>query len=138
MLFEGEKGRIYVNRARLTGKPIEELTNNDRIRLGEAVVQLYGRSIDPFGVTTDAANTGRDQATVEHMRHLFECVRERSHLVSDVFTHHRAVSSCHLCNIAMLLRRKLEWDPDKEDFIGDEQASALVARPQRKPYTIEG
>ena len=41
------------------------------------------------------------------------------------------------CNIAMLLGRKLRWDPDNEDFVGDEQASKLVARPQRKPYTIE-
>jgi hypothetical protein len=37
----------------------------------------------------------------------------------------------------MLLGRKLRWDPEKEDFNGDEQASALVARPQRSPYTIE-
>jgi hypothetical protein len=36
----------------------------------------------------------------------------------------------------MLLRRKLKWDPQKEDFIGDQQASALVSRPQRKPYEI--
>jgi hypothetical protein len=36
----------------------------------------------------------------------------------------------------MLLQRKLQWDPDKEDFVGDEQASALVSRPQREPYSI--
>jgi hypothetical protein len=137
ILLEGEEGRIYVNRARLSGKPIEELTKSDRERLGEETVRLYGRTIDPFGVTTDAANTGRDQATVEHMRYLFSSVRDRQRPVADVFTHHRAVSSCHLCNIAMLLGRKLRWDPNKEDFIGDEQASALVARPQRAPYTIE-
>jgi len=138
ILFEGEEGRIYVNRARLSGKPIEELTKNERERLGEQAVRLYGgRPIDPFGVATDAANTGRDQATVEHMRCLFASVKDRRQPVSDVFTHHRAVSSCHLCNIAMLLRRELRWDPDKEDFVGDEQASALVARPQRAPYTIE-
>jgi len=102
------------------------------------VRQLYGgHEIDPFGITTDAANTGRDQATVEHMRNLYASVRDRQQPVSDVFTHHRIVSSCHLCNIAMLLRRPLQWDPHREDFIGDEQASALVARPQRAPYTIQ-
>ncbi len=88
-------------------------------------------------MTTDATNTGPDLATVEHMRNLFACVKDRSEPVSDVFTHHRSVSSCHLCNIGMLLRRKLCWDPAEEDFVGDEQASALVARPQRQPYTIE-
>jgi hypothetical protein len=54
-----------------------------------------------------------------------------------VFTHHRSVSVCHLANIAMRLKRKVRWDPDKEDFIGDEEASALLKRPQRAPYTIE-
>ena len=88
-------------------------------------------------MTTDAANTGRDQATIEHMRNLFACIKDRSQPVSDVFTHHRGVSSCHLSNLAMLLGRKLRWDPAEEDFIGDEQASALVARPQRAPYAIE-
>ncbi len=138
IMFEGEKGRIYVNRARLSGKPIEDLTKADRDKLAEATVRLYkGKPIDPHGVTTDAANTGRDLATVEHMRNLFACVKDRSQPVSDVFTHHRSVSSCHLCNIGMLLGRELRWDPAKEDFIDDEQASALVARPQRPPYAIE-
>jgi hypothetical protein len=37
----------------------------------------------------------------------------------------------------MLLKRKLRWDPEKEDFVDDQQASALVGRPQRAPYKIE-
>jgi hypothetical protein len=48
----------------------------------------------------------------------------------------RSTRSCHLCNLAMLLRRKLRWDPVKEDFIGDEEASLLLSRPQRAPCTI--
>jgi predicted dehydrogenase len=138
ILLEGENGRMYVNRARLSGKPIEELSKADHLRLAEEVVRLYkDKPIDPSDVTTDGTNTGRDRATVEHMRNLFACVKDRTQPVSDVFTHHRIVSSCHLCNIAMLLRRKLVWDPTEEDFVGDDQASALVARPQRAPYGIE-
>jgi len=67
----------------------------------------------------------------------FSGQRDRSLPVSDVFTHHRTVSSCHLCNLAMLLGRRLRWDPAKEGFVGDEQASKLVSRPQRAPYEIE-
>jgi myo-inositol 2-dehydrogenase/D-chiro-inositol 1-dehydrogenase len=138
ILIEGEEGRMYVNRARLSGKPVEQLTKADRDWLAEEVVRLYrGKPIDPFDVATDGSNTGRDRATGDHMRHLFACVKDRSLPVSDVFTHHRVVSSCHLCNIAMLLGRKLRWDPVREDFVGDELASALVARPQRAPYAIE-
>ena len=137
ILFEGELGRIHVNRARITGKPVEELTAAERAQLGEEVVRLYkGRPIDPWAITTDATNTGIDQATPDLMANFFAAVRDRQQPVSDALTHHRSVSSCHLCNIAMLLRRKLAWDPEAEDFVNDAQASALVARPQREPYTI--
>lgn len=139
ILIEGEEGRIYVNRARLTGKPIEELTPSERDTLAEQTIGLYGgKPIDPFAITTDAENTGHDQATTDHMRNLFDCIRDRSLPVADVFTHHRSVSSCHLGNLALLLRRPLRWDPEAENFVGDHQASQLVARPQRAPYGIVG
>jgi hypothetical protein len=137
IVLEGEDGRILVNRGRITGKAIEELTAADRQRLGDEIVKLYkGRPIDPESVATGGTNSGIDQASVELMANFFASVRDRQQPISDAFAHHRSVSSCHLCNIAMLLRRKLRWDPEKEDFIGDAQASALVSRPQREPYAI--
>ena len=120
VLFEGEKGRIFVNRGRLVGKPIEELTEADKEWLDKEVIKLY------LGMRPG-----------DHMRHFFECLKQRKFTISDPFTHHRTMTSCHLCNIAILLKRKLKWDPVKEDFIGDAQASALCSRPQREPYTIE-
>ena len=137
IVLEGEEGRILVNRGRIAGKPIEELTAADRDHFAEEVVRLYkDRPIDPQSIATGGTNSGVDQASADHMANFFASVQDRQQPVSDVFTHHRGVSSCHLSNIAMLLRRKLRWDPEKEDFVGDEQASALVARPQREPYTI--
>ena len=120
--FEGDKGKIFVNRGRLTGKLIEEIeqSKQDQEWLDEEVVKLYG------------GTQPRD-----HMRHFFECLKERKFTISDPFTHHRTMTSCHLCNIAILLKRKLRWDPEKEDFIDDPQASALRSRPQRAPYTID-
>jgi hypothetical protein len=47
------------------------------------------------------------------------------------------MTACHLSSLAILLKRKLRWDPAKEDFVGDDQASALRSRRQREPYTIE-
>ena len=54
----------------------------------------------------------------------------------DVVTHHRTVSSCHLANLAMRLGRRLTWDPEREDFVGDAEARSLLSRPQRKGYTL--
>jgi len=118
--FEGENGKIFVNRGRLTGKPIEELSDADKKWLDEEVVKLY------LGMQPG-----------DHMRHFFDCLKQRKFTISDPFTHHRTMTACHLCNLAILLKRKLKWDPAKEDFIGDQQASALRSRPQREPYTIK-
>ena len=72
-----------------------------------------------------------------HMQNFFDCIQDGGKPVSDIWTHHRTMTACHICNIAILLKRKLQWDPVKEDFIGDEQASALRGRRQREPYAIE-
>jgi hypothetical protein len=72
-----------------------------------------------------------------HMGNFFTCVRDRSLPVSDVFTHHRAMTTCHLANIALRLGRKLTWDPEKEQIVGDREANAWQSRKQRKGYRIE-
>ena len=72
-----------------------------------------------------------------HMANFFECIRDRSVPVSDVWTHHRALTTCHLANIALRLgRHKLTWDPAKEEIVGDSEANAFQTRPQRAPYEI--
>lgn len=120
ILIEGDRGRIFVSRSRLTGKPIEEMSDADQQRLDEQVVKLY-----------------KGKQPGSHMGNFFQCVRDRSEPISDVYSHHRAMTLCHLCNIGMLLRRKLHWDLAKEDFLGDEEASSLRGRKQRPPYTLE-
>ena len=119
IMIEGENGRILVNRGRLVGKPIEELSDTDKQWLDQEVEKLY-----------------RGKKPGSHMRNFFECIKDRSLPISDVFTHHRSVSACHLANIAMRLKRKLYWDPAKEDFKSDEEASAMLSRPQREGYEI--
>ena len=47
------------------------------------------------------------------------------------------MTSCHLCNITLMLGRKLQWDPKKEEFGGDEQANALMSRPGRSEYSVK-
>jgi hypothetical protein len=70
------------------------------------------------------------------MANFFECCRDRSEPVSDVATHHRALTTCHLANIAIRLGRKLTWDPKTEQIVGDDEANAWQKREQRKGYEI--
>ncbi len=118
ILFEGEDGRIFVNREKLTGKPVEEMTKADKNKMHEQVVKLY-----------------HGKEPTHHMNNFFDCVASRDLPISDVETHHRTMTCCHLCNIALMLGRDLHWDPDKETFVGDEQAVTLMSRPKRDKYS---
>ena len=37
----------------------------------------------------------------------------------------------------MMLGRKLRWDPAREDFVDDSEASARLTRKQREPWTLD-
>lgn len=64
------------------------------------------------------------------------CVKTRETPFQDVEWAHRTATVCHLGNITLKLNRSLKWDPEKEDFIGDTEASRLVDRPRRGPWQI--
>jgi predicted dehydrogenase len=111
VLIEGDQGRIFVNRGRLSGKPVEDLEHNP---LPDDAVRVY--------------------ASDHHMQNFFDCMRTRKAPASDVFSHHRSISACHLANISMRLGRKLEWDAVRERFVGDDEADAMLARTPREGY----
>jgi len=56
--------------------------------------------------------------------------------ISNVASQHRSVSTCHLGNISMRLGRPLKWDPEKELFVGDDEANRHLRREQRAPFAI--
>jgi predicted dehydrogenase len=75
-------------------------------------------------------------ASNNHMGNFFECVRSRKLPICDVEVGHRSATICHLGAIALRTGRKLKWDLDQEQFVGEgaKEANAYVAREMRKPY----
>jgi hypothetical protein len=73
----------------------------------------------------------------DHFRNFFESARDRVEPISDVFSHHRALSTCHLAGIAARLNRAITWDPNLETIPNDPQAQSFLARPYRKGFEIE-
>ena len=71
ILFEGDDGRIFVNRERLTGKPVEDMTDAERVTMHQSMIPLYKGSWPG-----------------DHMGNFFDCVEDRSEPISDVDTHH--------------------------------------------------
>ena len=117
ILIEGSKGRIFVNRERITGKPIEEEWDKD-LSEDEYVKLFKGKR--PEG----------------HKANFFRCIREGGLPVSDVFSHVQAMNTCHLCVIAARLNRVIRWDPEKEVIVGDDQAQAFFGREPRKGFEL--
>lgn len=68
------------------------------------------------------------------MRNFIDCVKSRKDPVEPVEAGHRTASLCHLGNIAMRLKRRLQWNPEKEHFIGDNEANGMLDRPVRAPW----
>ncbi len=116
--FEGSKGRIFVNRGKLVGKPVEDLESNP-LPTG-AVDEVYG---GPF--------------TPNHVTNFINAIKAGEQPISDVWSHNRTLEILHLSNIAMRLGRSLDWDPVKREIIGDDQANAFLSREYRKGYEIE-
>jgi predicted dehydrogenase len=69
-----------------------------------------------------------------HARNFLDCVKSRELPISDVEQGHRTAVACHLANISLRLGRKIHWDAEKEEIIGDGEASAMLARPYREPW----
>ena len=118
ILFEGTEGRIFVNRGRLSGKPAEDLASNP---LPDGALEAVYK----------------DRELTDHLSNFFDSVTSRKEPVSDVFSHHRALSTCHLAGIAARLGRRIQWDPEKEEMVGDAQAQSMVGRAKRKGFEID-
>ncbi len=118
ILFEGTEGRIFINRGRLSGVAVEQLATNPL----------------PDGALE---NIYKNRPLTDHFRNFFESVTDRQEPISDVHSHHRALTTCHLSGIAARLGRTIRWNPDKESIIDDEEAQSFLAREKRQGFTIE-
>jgi predicted dehydrogenase len=111
--FEGDKGAwIFVTRGRIEASKPELLTEP----LPEDAIRLYKSD--------------------DHMGNFFECVRSRKQPICDVEIGHRSISTAHLGAMAVRLGLPLRWDPDKEEFVGENAAAGnkMLVREMRKPY----
>ena len=122
LLIEGDKGRIFVSRGTLEGKPVDDLASNP---LPQGALEKVYKGKRPGGGNA-------------HMRNFFECIATREQPISDVYSHHRAMTTCHLANIAMRLGREIKWNPETQMIDGDAQAQGMQSRTPRVGYEILG
>ena len=71
------------------------------------------------------------QDDVAHVANFIAAIRAGQPLNADPLTGHMSTSLCHLGNIATRLGRALQFDGEREQFVGDDEANALVSREYR-------
>jgi predicted dehydrogenase len=71
-----------------------------------------------------------------HARNFFDCVKSRKKPAANSQVMRRSHTACHAAALAWILKRKLTFDPVKEEFVGDDEANGLRSRPARAPWAV--
>ena len=101
-----------------------------------------------YVITSEERNVGGKRVKVieeekfrgtgdNHQEVFLQNVRNRTKPFANVETGHLATLPGHLMNISYLAGRKIVWDGDKQQVVGDSQANELVIRPYRAPWKLE-
>jgi len=91
--------------------------------------KLYGPKNKLLGERTGAPDLSA------HHDNFLDCIRgDQKGLNADGHAGHLAAGICHLANISARLGRTLQFDPAKETFPDDREASAMVGRKYRKGH----
>ena len=127
--FYGTKGWIFVSRGN------EQVTKSDPVaKLNDATALA---SSDPKIVkSVIAPDEIHLYESKEQHGNWLECIISRKTPISPVELGHRACSTCLIHDMAMVLKRKLYWDPTMERFKNDNEANSMLSRPQRSPYVL--
>lgn len=110
--FVGDKGSLFVYRGGLKTNPPELLKD------------------------VEVPKIVNSQANFAHINNFFDCVKSRGTPAADVAIGHRSATVCHLGNIAVRLKKKIQWDPQAETIVGDAEAAKWLTKEYRSPYEI--
>ena len=71
-----------------------------------------------------------------HVRNFLDCVKSRGQTRANANVACQSHITCHAANVALFLGRKVQFDPVKNVFIGDEQANRLRSEALREPWRL--
>ncbi|MHC4464862.1 MAG: gfo/Idh/MocA family oxidoreductase, partial [Planctomycetota bacterium] len=115
--FIGEKGWVHITRGGLDANP----------------KQLLKEKIGPGEIHLARPRGDHRQG---HRRDFLDCVKTRAQTITPVEIGHRSAIPAHLGNIAMMVGRKIRWDPRTEKIIGDAAAASMLDRSMRAPWRL--
>ena len=74
--------------------------------------------------------------TSSHEQNFIDAITSGRRPFADVEIGHRSCTACLVNMMAMRLKRKLVWNPEKEVFVGDDEANHLMTPVMREPWTL--
>jgi predicted dehydrogenase len=89
--FDGTEGKLYIDRMRYEFTP-------------------RGRNVQPTVVRVNA------NLDLEHIQNFLDCVKSRKLPNGDVLIGHRSAQASHLGNIAYMQKRRIDFDPVREEI----------------------
>ncbi|MFZ9660691.1 MAG: Gfo/Idh/MocA family protein [Chitinophagaceae bacterium] len=129
--FEGTEGWIFVSRGDY------QVTASD-----PNSASVPAKKLDASNLSVLQSVIGPNEIHLpiskEHHWNWLESILENKTPIAPAEDAHRACSACLLHHIAMKLGRKLFWNPTTEQFLDDDEADAMLSRPQRSAYSING
>ena len=71
-----------------------------------------------------------------HVRNFLDCVKTRGQTVANADVACNSHIACHGANIAIFLDRTLKYDPEKHEFLDDDEANRLRGEALREPWRM--
>jgi len=94
---------------------------------GSTPESLWKDTIKPGEKRLKCADLGSD---------FIKCVKTRATTVGPIDDAVYSDIMSHIADIAIRLKRPVKWDPAKEVIVGDAEASKMLSRPIRSPWSI--
>jgi len=110
--FVGTEGRVAASRGRISTEP---------------------ESLAKVKIKPDEVHLLQDR---HHHRNFLNCIKSRSTPASDIDSAVQSDFISHLGNIAIRTGRKIKWDPETEDIVGDGAAARMLTRAMRSPWRV--
>ncbi|MFO7622674.1 MAG: Gfo/Idh/MocA family oxidoreductase, partial [Bacteroidales bacterium] len=70
------------------------------------------------------------------VRNFLDCIKSGQTPLCSIEDGHRSTSFAHLANIALEVKERLHWDPDRERFTNNENANNLLHYEYRSPWKL--
>jgi predicted dehydrogenase len=125
--FYGSEGWIFVSRGNVA------VTASDPTKPGSELKALDASDPKILESKIGPEEIHLYKAPEQHLDWL-SAIQSRKEPVAPAEVGHRSCSACLVSHIAMKIDGKLHWDPVRERFADNDQANALLSRPQRHPY----